>query len=79
MFEPLSNLIENSCRVHDFDNDKILSTDYYLTTPTFENNYTVKLGVKIVLVNGESYGNIVQIPFNTLDEFVQRERKCLSA
>ena len=64
-------IAQDGCQAHGFTQDEIDRVDYYLTHPLPEHNYVVKLGVKLTLKNGESYGNVIAIPFDKLMDLVR--------
>ena len=63
-------IAQDGCVAHNFTEDEIDRVDYYLTHPVPEHNHVVRLAVKLKLKNGESYGNIIAIPFDKLKELV---------
>lgn len=54
--------------------EQIVKTEYYLTPPfTNPNNIgdIVKLGVKVTLIDGKKYGNVITIPLEELKNLIK--------
>ncbi len=76
MFENLSECDYMPASFGPLKEEDIERIDYFLSPPTeVEGEVRVKLGARCILTTGESFGNIIQIPFEVLLNLISNYSK----
>lgn len=74
MFEPIMDLMQDSCNSwHGVDISQIERVDYYMTRLDSDYNKPdhVKLAVRCIMKDEQSFGNIIQIPIAQLQSLIK--------